>query len=442
MTAHFLSDGLQSLATRLGTPYDKAATASYTMSLLDDQQLETAFRTSWVAKKLVDIPAADATRKWRKWNGPRAAQVQEYEFARRIKLQQKVYEADWKARLFGGAAILIGVDSSDWSEPLDPSSVGPGALKYLTVLTRHDLNAGVIEDDPREERFGKPRYYDIMTASAANPGLFRVHPSRLVEFVGRQLPRWNTGGSGAYGWGDSVLQAAYEACRNLDSTMANIASLVFEAKTDVVHIPDLSANISDLKYEEALLRRFTTARMLKGNNGTLILDGEEKYDTKSFTFSGLDVISDRFMQIVSGAADIPLTRFLGTSPAGQNSTGESDLSNYYDMIGSRQVNTLQTAMASLDEILCRSARANWNSHDYEWLPLWQLSEKEMAEVREYNATTVSMLSGAGLYPPQAVADLGARLFQDTGVDNLNNQVAREPVQPVQGESGNGPDPLR
>lgn len=48
----WIADGLQSMATRLGTSSDKGASASYTLNLLDDQQLEAAFRTSWVMKKI------------------------------------------------------------------------------------------------------------------------------------------------------------------------------------------------------------------------------------------------------------------------------------------------------------------------------------------------------------------------------------------------------
>ena len=39
-----------------------------------------------------------------------------------------------------------------------------------------------------------------------------------------------------------------------------------------------------------------------------------------------------FLQVAAGAADIPVTRLLGQSPAGLSATGESDTRNYYDMI--------------------------------------------------------------------------------------------------------------
>jgi len=418
-----VADGLQSLATRLGTSSDKAATASYAINVLDDQQLEAAFRTSWVARKVVTIPAMDATRKWRQWSGDKAEDIEALEDDRAIGLKTKVAEAHWKARLYGGAAILIGTPDENWTEPLDAAGIGPGDLRYLAVLTRQDLTAGLLEDDPRQPRFGKPRHYDIITTSSANQGLFRIHPSRLVEFRGDPLPRWNTGGIGVYGWGDSVLQAAYEACRNLDATMANIASLVFDAKTDVIRIPGLTENITDAQFEQALIQRFTTARMLKGNNGTLILDAEEQYDSKAYSFGGLDAIADRFMQIAAGAADIPMTRLLGMSPGGLNSTGEGDLANYYDKVASIQSTELEPALAILDEVIARAAGADWETHNYEWRPLRQMTEEQISEMRSRDAQTVANLAGSRVYPDDAVAEVGAQMFAETGIDALTGQVA-------------------
>ena len=81
---------------------------------------------------------------------------------------------------------------------------------------------------------------------------------------------------------------------------------------------------------------------------------------------------DRFLQSVSGAADIPGTRLLGQSPAGMNATGESDLRNYYDRL---------QAMFRMDEALIRSALGSRPADVYyDWAPLWGMSEKEKADV--------------------------------------------------------------
>ncbi len=63
-------------------------------------------------------------------------------------------------------------------------------------------------------------------------------------------------GQGSHGWGESVLTATLDAIKNADSTAANIASLVFEAKIDIIKVPQFSANIGNQAYEDAVLRRY------------------------------------------------------------------------------------------------------------------------------------------------------------------------------------------
>lgn len=62
---------------------------------------------------------------------------------------------------------------------------------------------------------------------------------------------------------------------------------------------------------QVILERYTLANMSKGINGTLMHDKEEEgYETKSANFANLPEVLDRFLQIVSGATDIPATHLL------------------------------------------------------------------------------------------------------------------------------------
>ena len=405
-----VNDGLQSLAANLGVgTTDKARSVSYVTNDLNDQQLRDAFRTSWVCKQVVRLPAKDATRKWRRWTGDRADEIQEAE--RSWRLRAKVYKAKWLSRLYGGAAILIGTGES-LEGPLDPTAIRQGELKYLTVLSKLELASGDIEEDPREQRYSRPKWYEI---TAKTGSLMRVHPSRVAEFYGEDLPSTMVGGIQNYGWGDSVLQAVYEACVNLDSVMANLASLVFEAKTDVVKIPGLMSKIMDQRYETSLIARMALARQLKGNNGTLVLDADEDYVQRSYSFQGLPDVADRFMQVAAGAADIPVTRLLNQSPSGLNSTGESDLANYYDAIQSVQNNEITPSIAALDEILVRSTIGDYpDGLQSEWSPLRQMTEQQISDLRNKDADTLTKLVAAGV-PEHLIDQIAEQMFQQSGL---------------------------
>lgn len=420
----FMRDSLTSLVSRMGTERDKAATTFYAHTVLSDEQLIAAYSTSWLPRKIVDIPALDACRKWRDWQAkkPQIEAIEEEE--KRLNVKGKILEASKKGRLFGGAAVYIGIGDEDPSQPLDVERVKKGGLRYINVMTRRQLAAGEIDRNPQSEWYGKPSIYRL---SGVNGMQMAIHPSRLVLFTGAMPADDEITGNPYQGWGDSILQSTLNAVKNADSTAGNIASLIFEAKIDIIRIPDFMANLSNEEYKRKILERYTLANTAKGINGTLLLDKEEEYETKTAQLAGLTDILMAFMQIVSGAADIPVTRLLGQSPAGMNSTGTSDMKNYHDRIQSIQELEMQPAMVRLDECLERSADVRDPDVYYQWAPLEQMSEKERAEIFKTTADAARQLVGTTpgqeIIPREAVSDaLVNRLVEDGVLPGLDAAI--------------------
>ncbi|RVK60593.1 DUF1073 domain-containing protein [Sinorhizobium meliloti] len=420
----FMRDSLTSLVSRMGTERDKAATTFYAHTVLSDEQLIAAYSTSWLPRKIVDIPALDACRKWRAWQAkkPQIEAIEEEE--KRLNVKGKVLEASKKGRLFGGAAVYIGIGDEDPSQPLDVDRVKKGGLRYINVMTRRQLAAGEIDRNPESEWYGKPSIYRL---SGVNGMQMAIHPSRLVLFKGAMPADDEITGNPYQGWGDSILQSTLDAVKNADSTAGNIASLIFEAKIDIIRIPDFMANLSNEEYKRKILERYTLANTAKGINGTLLLDKEEEYETKTAQLAGLTDILMAFMQIVSGAADIPVTRLLGQSPAGMNATGTSDMKNYHDRIQSIQELEMQPAMVRLDECLERSADVRDPDVYYQWAPLEQMSEKERADIFKTTADAARQLVGTTpgqeIIPREAVSDaLVNRLVEDGVLPGLDAAI--------------------
>ncbi|MER8925796.1 phage portal protein [Mesorhizobium sp. M0859] len=421
----FARDSLTNLVSRMGTERDKASSSYYGVPLLDDAQILNAYRGAWLPRKIVDIPAFDSVRAWRDWQaeGIEIEPIEAEEI--RLNVRGKVLEARIKARLFGGAAIHIGTGDANLAEPLDVERIGKGGLKYLTVLSRRQLSIGEIERDPASEWYGKPRIYRL---SAGDKAQVDIHPSRLVILTGNAQPDFELVGGGELAWGDSVLLAVLDAIKQADGTAANIASLIFEAKVDIIRIPNFMASLANEGYKAKILERYTLANTSKGINGTLMLDKEEEYESKSANFSTLPDILDRFLQIVSGAADIPATRLLGQSPAGMNATGESDLRNYYDRLSAMQTLEMTPAMYRLDECLIRSALGSRPKDiHYEWAPLWGMSDKEKADVFKTKADAARAIAGGTgqqpLIPIDALSDaLVNALVEDGSLPGLEAAI--------------------
>jgi phage-related protein (TIGR01555 family) len=410
----FFADTLVSLVNGLGMiGSDKSASTAYVAIQYTDQQLAEMVRASWLPRKIVTIPADDSFRKWRAWQAEDSDITLIEAEEKRLNIKGKLREAKLKARLFGGAALYIGTGTERPEEPLKPEQIGRGGIPYLNVLRRMDLKPEGIVKDIASEYYGMPEFFQLSNNLGAQT---RIHASRLVIFKGDELPDEELSPVAYQGWGDSVLTSTLNAIKQADGTLANIASLVFEAKIDIIRIPDLMASLAHPEYKGRLLDRFQLASVAKGNNGTLILDKDEEYEQKTFNFATLPDVAQTFLQVVSGAADIPATRLLGQSPAGMNATGESDLRNYYDRISSNQTLEIDPAIYNLNECLIRSATGGRDEDThYIWGSLWQISDKERADIGKIDAETINTLNNTGLFPQEALAKAGANMLVEHSI---------------------------
>lgn len=399
----YARDTLQNLISGLGTGKDKTVFNSYVLTMLDRGQLEAAYRSDWVARKIVDIPAKDSTRQWRNWLADEQ-QIEDIEAEeKRLNVQSKVKQAMIRGRLYGGGCLLLGLKNSNPAEPIDVEKIKQGDLEFVHVLSRHQLGAGQIERDPASEWFGQPKEYTLQTSSAVFSGQMVIHPSRLVRFLGAELPDSEIAGND--GWGDSILQAVDDAVKNVGLSSQGIAAMVNEAKIDVIKIPGLMNNISQADYRERLLERFTLANTAKSVFNKLLLDKEEEWERIEAKFTDLPDVLRLYLVIASGAADIPATRLLSQSPQGMNATGDSDTRNYYDRLSGEQETEVTPALTTFDEVLIRSALGTRPDElYYTWRPLWQMTEQEKSAVAKNKAETYKIDHDVGLIDSNVLHD--------------------------------------
>lgn len=410
-----INDKLVDFVTGLGGSRDRTTTQSFAgLTLISEVEIETMYRSDWLSRKIVDIVPQDMVRVGRRWQAPATTinKIYREERRREVQLWGKLHEALVRARLSGGAGIFIGIRNQNPSLPLDPESVGPGDLAYLNVLSRHRMGFEEIDRDPQSPWYGQP----VMWRLSRGDGRFiLVHPSRIVTMVG--APIVDDFGHGGYRpsllttsvndgvFGDSILQVVYEALKNAASVQQHVAGLVPDARNDVMHIPNLGAILDNAAETAKLTRRFGYARDIRSMFNTLLLEGNgvtgaggrgEQWTQRQVSFSELPEIIQQFLKIAAGAADIPVTRLLNDSPSGENSTGESDLRNYYDHIHAKQRLMLDPIMDQIDAVVHRSAGVTPDdSLVYEWASLWSSSPKERAEIFEKKTKGYRQIAGSG-----------------------------------------------
>lgn len=400
-------DGLQNLMAGLGTSRDKMSYSQYALRVLDHGTLETMYRQSWLAKKIVNAPAEDMTRAWRQvmFDEPKgidrdvSKQFAVEETERALCVQSKIRTAIKWSRLFGGGVLVLGMADRTPEKPLDPQRVKRGDLRYIHAMDRWQCSAGTVLDwDIESANFGRPEFYMIGSGSS----LVRIHHSRVVPFTGVELPYNSRQSNG--GWGDSELQAVYDTLLGRDTVTAGIATMLFEANVDVMKVAGLGDMLSTDEGEAQLTKRFQLAAMMKSFNRMLLIDEGETYEKRSNSFSGLDAIVREFRAEVAGAADIPVSRLFGISASGLNATGDNDVRNYYDSVSAKQESDLRPALERLDEIMIRSALgAMPDDYRFEFMPLWQMDDTERANVRKTEAETDRIYFDMGVLTEGSIA---------------------------------------
>ncbi len=431
----FALDGFENLVAGIAGARDKASASSWSVEQRAPLEYEAMYRSGWLGRKIVDIPTDDMTRKWRAWDA-------DDEFIKRVEATEKKFgtrERVTKAlrwsRLFGSAALIIGVKPrlGKPNEPLEVSKVKEGDLLYLHVEIAPYLTIQSWNNDLLSPDFGKPEFYRYQPfrhggsigpsemTSAASVSL-PVHASRVIPLAGVGLPPYAALQSNR--WGDSIFTSIEQTLNTAGSVTAVIASLVTEAKLDVIKVKDLAAWAATQEGEEKLKKRFALAMFLKSINNQLVLDAEEEFDQKQIAFSGLSDVHIRIMQEISGAADIPVTRLLGQTPAGLHATGDNDLRNYYDAISAKQEADLRPVLDRLDAIMFAADGVTLPSEaKFRFAPLWQETPTQRAENALKKAQATKALYDTGLLDDETLATgVVSQLIEDNVYPGLKAAV--------------------
>jgi hypothetical protein len=117
------------------------------------------------------------------------------------------------ARLFGGAGLVLGTGDADTTQPLNPTAIKAQGLRYVRVLSRWQLSEGQQRLDPDDLWVDQPEFYTI---NVANGQQLKLHPSRVVPFIGQKVPEGGFYSSASWFWGDPIMQSIGEAVKNAD----------------------------------------------------------------------------------------------------------------------------------------------------------------------------------------------------------------------------------
>lgn len=392
------NDGWANLFTGMGTKADKSkSTTAVPTGFLTDTELETIYADDGLGAKIIDTLPEDMMKQgWHYEFENEKEEVESYskvydEVFKQIRGNDKITNALKWARLYGGALIILGAyDGEDLSKPLNPNGIKN--FENLKIVPRNNVMYGTMtwQTDSSKPNYGQVEMYPVEYYIGNQWKVQYIHHSRVIELHGIEIPTSQATiipVEFRY-WGLSVFQRVQDRLKDLGTAFSSLSEMFHELSIGKYKYSNLADIMSSAEGEKLVQNRLQAMDLMKSTFHSLIMDSEEDYIRDTASFGGVSEILYQFMMMTSASTGYPMTKLFGISPGGLNSTGDSDMYQYYDMVRANQMNKLLPIVERIVHIISEWKRVPEPKIVFN--PLEQMTEKEQAELEEKKAMTEKM----------------------------------------------------
>jgi len=408
------ADGYVNALTKIGTTQDSSTAYEYRHDgLVPDMLLTEHYETNGLFSKIIDAPAEEAIKHGYDLGLKQADIVQRInDDVERLYWEDKAATAIKWARLYGGAlGVMLINDGGGIDEPLNWRRIKD--IEEIRIYERAVVNpdySSLYNYDLRDPtrsvtpRFGMPEYYEVNSIY----GIFKVHESRCLIFQNGVLPERSLQAFYRF-WGIPEFLRIRRELRETVTSHGLGVKMLERSVQAIFAMKGLSAELSAEGGLETVVRRMQAVDLARSILNTAAIDAEgESFDFKTFQMAGVKDVIDTTCNMLSAVTNIPQTVLFGRSPAGQNSTGISDLENWYNFVEKIQRLMLRDNLCRLIDVIIASQLARGGLTEkpavkLTFNSLWSLNEKEKAEVEQQKAQT------------QQIKAQTAQLYFDMGV---------------------------
>lgn len=402
-------DSWRNTVTNTGTNYGKTATrfTPSEMDYLTEEELGRLYELDGMAARIVDAIPKHAMRHPPRFACSDAAVTATVNARLEDLGAWAAMQEAWAwARLYGGAAVVVGADDGRETQlPLDMG--GLRAVRFLVTADRRDLQPREWHQDKQSPRYGTPSVYSLLRQGGVSSDYAPVHATRVLRFPG--VPTTKRRRLQLQGWDDSVLQRVHIELQAARSAFAGAGNLIQEASVVTVGVKGLMGLMAS-DPTDTLKTRFEVMQRMFGIGRWLMhdADGETVSRLEVGALTGVVDVMDRFVNFLSAVSGIPVTVLMGQAPAGLNATGEADMENWYDEVGAERTRVLQPRAEQLVRMLLRSSEGPTKGIEPEgWRldfpPLRQPTAAQKSDERAKQATTDATYIDKGVLTPEEVA---------------------------------------
>lgn len=348
-------------------------------------------------------------------------------------IKSLINKAVAKTGYYGGCFLYIDTGTDDPSLPLvvsDKSAEIKQGSKIELVLI-DPINVSPLEYNsvnPLKKDYMKPSLWSVQGTT--------VHASRLITFTDNEPPMLLKPNYNFLGIPQAQILWDYVLHWNKSRVSAvnvldTLNLTVFKTSmSDVLAAADGVMNL-DLKMKA--LQRY------RNNNSVLVCDQEsESIENITKTITGATDIVRQALEFIACINRTPAVKLLGISPSGFNSTGESDIRNYYDHIKTKQELYRDEIQKIIDIYQLVLFGKIDESISFKFNEIGGDDMANNAKIFKTQVDTLTALQGAGVID-NAEAREFVRTSEIGGLDYLSEDAPQQPnPQDMEVMNGNAP----
>lgn len=312
----------------------------------------------------------------------------------------------------------------DGSDAASKAKVRKGKLKgFKVVEAMWAYPTGYNASDPLDDDWYKPSHWMVQGK--------RVHRTRLLTFVGREVPDLL---KPAYSFGGiSLSQQVKPTVDNWLRTRQSVSDLV--NAFSVMVLKTQMGNTLGVA-DASVMDRAELFNDIRDNRGLMILNKDtEDFSNVSAQIGGLSDLQAQSQEHMAALPGIPLVKFFGLQPKGLNASTDGEMRSFFDWIASYNEHGRPILEAMLNFIQLNRFGEVDPEITFEFEPLWSMSDKELAEVRKIEADTAQVYADTGVITP---AEERKRLADDP--DSMYHGLDPDDLPDLQAEAEEGLEP--
>lgn len=324
----------------------------------------------------------------------------------RFGIRSLIREAVIHDQAYGGAHIFprlkVGATPVKTDVPvlLTPTFFKKGCLdSFVAVEPMWVTPSAYNASDPTLPNFYKPEKWYMLSVE--------VHATRLHTMISRPVSDLL---KAAYSFrGVSITQLAMPYVDNWLRTRQSVSDTV--KQFSITYLQTDMAQMLQPGGATNLINRVQLFNLTRDNRNVGICDKmTEDFAQINTPLSGLDALQAQAQEQMCAVSRQPLVKAFGITPAGLNANSDGEIRVWYDFVAGYQSHNLSPLMLWILQLIQLSEFGEIDAGlSWDWNPLYELTDVELADVREKNARTDLTYLEAGVISGETVQE---RLSQD------------------------------